>query len=65
MAKSIVRKSTLALVLVLLTAGVSKTFAQQAPAPPPPSQPSPVGDPGGGEPAPPDPGPSLTAIHLK
>ena len=63
MVKTIVRKSTLALVLVLLTLGVSKTFAQQAPAPTPPTFPTPD-NPGGTNPVPPDPGPSLTAIHL-
>ena len=65
MTKSTVRKSTLAVVLVLLTVGVSKTFAQQAPAPTPPTFPTPD-NPGGGDPIPPGPGgssPSLTAIH--
>ena len=63
MAKSNVRKSTLALILVLLTAGIGRTFAQ-SPTLQPPTQPSAMGDPGGGSPAPPDPGPCLTAIHL-
>ena len=65
MAKSIVRKSTLALVLVFLTAGIGKSFAQQAPAPIPPRFPTPD-NPGGPLPPPTDPGPgtSLIAIHL-
>ena len=65
MAKSIVSKSTLALVLVLLTAGIGKSFAQQAPTPiPPPRFPMPD-DPGGPETGPTDPGPpSLTTLHL-
>jgi len=60
-AKSILRKSTLSLILVLLTAGTGKTFAQTYP-PLPPTQPSPDDDPGGGNPVPT--GPSLMAIHL-
>ncbi|MGA1984241.1 MAG: hypothetical protein ABSG84_17470 [Acidobacteriaceae bacterium] len=55
MAKSVVCKSTLALVLVLLIAGIGKSYAQQAPAPIPPTFPTPD-DPGGGTPPPPDPG---------
>jgi len=59
-----VRKSTLALILVFLAAGVGKAFAQGIPIPPP-SQPSPDGgNPGGGDP---DPtcgdGGCLVAIH--
>jgi hypothetical protein len=59
-AKSIVRKSTLALVLVLLMAGIGKSFAQH---PITPRVPAPH-DGGSPFPPPPDPGPSLTAIHL-
>ena len=60
MATLTVRKSTLALVLMLLTAGIGKSFAQH---PITPRVPAPH-DGGSPLPVPPDPGPSLTAIHL-
>lgn len=65
MAKSNVCKSTLTLVLVLLTAGISTTFAQKA-LTPPHVLPA-LADGGGGDPVPPDPGPpgpSIAAMHL-
>lgn len=65
MAKPNLGKSTLALVLVLLTAGVSTTLVQKALAP---ARALPaLADGGGGDPVPPDPGPpgpSMAAIHL-
>jgi hypothetical protein len=63
MARLIVRKSTLTLALMLLTAGIGTGFAQHAITP---RVPAPHNG-GGGLPVPPDPGPSpnLTALHLR
>jgi hypothetical protein len=66
-AKFVLRKSTLALVLVLLTTGITRTFAQSIPLPP---MPIPMPTPDGGDPNPGNPDPTCTdgtcavGIHL-
>jgi hypothetical protein len=59
-AKLIVRKPFLALFLMLLTVGIGQSFAQPSITPRVPAP----HDGGTPLPAPPDPGPSLTAVHL-
>jgi hypothetical protein len=64
-AKLNLRKSTLALFLVMLTAGIGTTIVQKAIAPERAS--TMLADAGGSDPAPPDPGPNsaaFAALHL-
>jgi hypothetical protein len=59
------RKSTLALILALLTAGLGKAFVQAAPPVPVPAHPTlEATDPGGTDPDPCENGDCVVGIHL-
>jgi len=65
MTTKILRKSTLALILALLTPGLDKTFVQAAPPSPFPAHPTPeVANIGGGNPDPCGDGSCLVGVHL-
>lgn len=64
MTTEILRKSTLALILVLLTSSVGKAFAQSELSPAPSQPTAKIGEPGGGNPDPCADGGCLVAIHL-
>ena len=64
MTSLILRKSTLALLLLFMTASVNKTNAQQTILGPSHPAPTAAGDPGGGDPEPPPQPPSLVGVHL-